>query len=75
MTSTLRSLKTPCFGSISILTISLFHLTGILYFHKLKNQVKIQKDKIQLYQNQIYVIKNFEDIVPEFITLLCGVID
>ena len=52
-----------------------FNLTGILYFPKLTNDVNIQKDKIQLYQNQVYVTDNVEGIVPEFLTLLRGVID
>ena len=52
-----------------------FNLTGILYFPKLKNDLNIQKDKIQLYQNQVFVTDNVEGIVPEFLTLLRGVID
>ena len=52
-----------------------FNLTGILYFPKLKNDINIQKDRIQLYQNQVYVTDNVEGIVPEFLTLLRGVID
>lgn len=52
-----------------------FHLTGILYFPKLSNDLNIQKDKIQLYQNQVFVTDNVEGIVPEFLTLLRGVID
>ena len=52
-----------------------FHLTGILYFPKLKNDINIQKDRIQLYQNQVFVTDNVEGIVPEFLTLLRGVID
>ena len=52
-----------------------FHLTGILYFPKLNNDINIQKDKIQLYQNQVFVTDNVEGIVPEFLTLLRGVID
>ncbi|WP_103327381.1 molecular chaperone HtpG [Bacteroidetes bacterium endosymbiont of Geopemphigus sp.] len=52
-----------------------FHLTGILYFPRLKNQVEVQKDKIQLYQNQVFVTDNVEGIVPEFLHLLRGVID
>ena len=52
-----------------------FNLTGILYFPKLTNDVNIQKDKIQLYQNQVFVTDNVEGIVPEFLTLLRGVID
>ena len=52
-----------------------FNLTGILYFPKLTNDLNIQKDKIQLYQNQVFVTDNVEGIVPEFLTLLRGVID
>ena len=52
-----------------------FNLTGILYFPKLSNDINIQKDKIQLYQNQVFVTDNVEGIVPEFLTLLRGVID
>ena len=52
-----------------------FNLTGILYFPKLNNDLNIQKDKIQLYQNQVFVTDNVEGIVPEFLTLLRGVID
>ena len=52
-----------------------FHLTGILYFPKMTNDLNIQKDKIQLYQNQVYVTDNVEGIVPEFLTMLRGVID
>jgi len=52
-----------------------FNLTGILYFPKLNNELNIQKDRIQLYQNQVFVTDNVEGIVPEFLTLLRGVID
>ena len=52
-----------------------FHLTGILYFPKMTNDMSIQKDKIQLYQNQVFVTDNVEGIVPEFLTMLRGVID
>jgi len=52
-----------------------FNLTGILYFPKMTNDLNIQKDKIQLYQNQVYVTDNVEGIVPEFLTMLRGVID
>lgn len=52
-----------------------FNLTGILYFPKLSNNLQIQKDKIQLYQNQVYVTDNVDGIVPEFLTMLKGVID
>src|SRR5210317_1594491 len=52
-----------------------FNLTGILYFPKLNNDLNVQKDRIQLYQNQVFVTDNVEGIVPEFLTLLRGVID
>ncbi len=52
-----------------------FHLTGILYFPRLSNDMTLQKDKIQLYQNQVFVTDNVEGIVPEFLTMLKGVID
>ncbi len=52
-----------------------FNLTGILYFPKIKNSVEIQKNKIQLYSNQVYVTDSVEGIVPEFLTLLHGVLD
>ena len=52
-----------------------FNLTGILYFPKMTNDLNIQKDKIQLYQNQVYITDNVEGIVPEFLTMLRGVID
>tara|TARA_R110002050_G_scaffold74772_4_gene160110 strand:- start:8355 stop:10292 length:1938 start_codon:yes stop_codon:yes gene_type:complete len=53
-----------------------FNLTGILYFPKMSNSdMNMQKDKIQLYQNQVYVTDNVEGIVPEFLTMLRGVID
>lgn len=52
-----------------------FHLTGILYFPKIRNNFEIQKNKIQLYCNQVYVTDSVEGIVPEFLTLLHGVID
>ncbi|MGC6430169.1 MAG: molecular chaperone HtpG [Jejuia sp.] len=52
-----------------------FNLTGILYFPKMTNDMQIQKDKIQLYQNQVFVTDNVEGIVPEFLTMLRGVID
>ena len=53
-----------------------FNLTGILYFPKMSNSdMSMQKDKIQLYQNQVYVTDNVEGIVPEFLTMLRGVID
>ncbi len=52
-----------------------FHLTGILYFPKIRTNFEIQKNKIQLYSNQVYVTDSVEGIVPEFLTLLHGVID
>ena len=52
-----------------------FNLTGILYFPKISNDLNMQKDKIQLYQNQVFVTDNVEGIVPEFLTLLRGIID
>ncbi len=52
-----------------------FNLTGILYFPKLENNMNMQKDKIQLYQNQVFVTDNVEGIVPDFLTMLRGVID
>jgi molecular chaperone HtpG len=52
-----------------------FNLTGILYFPKIKNNIEIQKNKIQLYCNQVFVTDSVEGIVPDFLTLLHGVID
>nr|WP_319942131.1 molecular chaperone HtpG [Portibacter marinus] len=52
-----------------------FNLTGILYFPKLNNSLEVQKNKIQLYSNQVYVTDDVKEIVPEFLTLLHGVID
>jgi len=52
-----------------------FNLTGILYFPKIKQSYEIQKDKIQLYSNQVFVTDEVSDIVPEFLMLLHGVID
>jgi len=52
-----------------------FNLTGILYFPKLKNTIEVQKNKIQLYCNQVFVTDSVEGIVPEFLTLLHGVLD
>jgi molecular chaperone HtpG len=52
-----------------------FNLTGILYFPKVKQRFEIQKDKIQLYSNQVFVTDEVKDIVPEFLMLLHGVID
>ena len=52
-----------------------FNLTGILYFPKIKNNIELQKNKIQLYCNQVFVTDQVEGIVPEFLTLLHGVID
>ena len=52
-----------------------FHLTGILYFPKIKNNLDLQRNKIQLYSNQVFVTDHVEGIVPDFLTLLHGVID
>lgn len=52
-----------------------FNLTGILYFPKIKKSIEIQKDKIQLYSNQVFVTDSVENIVPDFLTLLRGVLD
>jgi len=52
-----------------------FKLTGILYFPRLKNNLEVQKNKINLYSNQVFITDNVENIVPEFLTLLHGVID
>jgi molecular chaperone HtpG len=52
-----------------------FNLTGVLYFPKIKQSYEIQKDKIQLYSNQVFVTDEVKDIVPEFLMLLHGVID
>ena len=52
-----------------------FNLTGILYFPKIKNNVEVQKNKIQLYSNQVFITDSVENIVPEFLTLLHGVLD
>ena len=52
-----------------------FNLTGVLYFPRIKNNVEVQKNKIQLYCNQVFVTDSVENIVPEFLTLLHGVID
>lgn len=52
-----------------------FNLTGVLYFPKLSNKLEMPKDRIQLYSNQVYVTDNVENIVPDFLTLLRGVID
>jgi len=52
-----------------------FNLTGILYFPKLKESMEVQKNKIQLYSNQVFITDSVEEIVPEFLTLLHGVID
>lgn len=52
-----------------------FNLTGILYFPKVKKNIEVQKDKIQLYSNQVFITDDVKDIVPEFLTLLHGVID
>ena len=52
-----------------------FNLTGILYFPKIKENVEVQRNKINLYSNQVFITDNVEEIVPEFLTLLHGVID
>ncbi len=52
-----------------------FNLTGILYFPKLKENIEVQRNKINLYSNQVFITDNVEQIVPEFLTLLHGVID
>ena len=52
-----------------------FNLTGVLYFPRLNNSMELQKNKIQLYSNQVYVTDEVKDIVPEFLTMLHGVID
>jgi molecular chaperone HtpG len=52
-----------------------FHLTGVLYFPKIKNNIELQRNKIQLYCNQVFVTDSVEDIVPDYLTLLHGVID
>jgi len=52
-----------------------FNLTGVLYFPRIKNNVEVQKNKIQLYSNQVFITDSVENIVPEFLTLLHGVID
>lgn len=52
-----------------------FHLTGILFFPKIGHQFNVQKDRIQLYQNQVFVTDHVEGIVPEFLTFLRGVVD
>jgi len=52
-----------------------FHLTGILYFPRIKSNIELQRNKIQLYCNQVYVTDQVEGIVPDFLTLLHGVID
>ena len=52
-----------------------FKLTGILYFPKLQNNIQLQRNKIQLYSNQVFITDSVENIVPEFLTMLHGVID
>ena len=52
-----------------------FNLTGILYFPKLKNNIEVQKNKINLYSNQVFITDDVKNIVPEFLTLLHGIID
>ena len=51
-----------------------FNLTGILYFPKVNNSIEVQKNKIQLYSNQVYVTDDVSEIVPEFLTLLLSLI-
>lgn len=68
------------FGELPLFWIHLnvdypFNLTGVLYFPKIKQSYEIQKDKIQLYSNQVFVTDEVKDIVPEFLMLLHGVID
>jgi molecular chaperone HtpG len=69
-----QSFETPLFW-IHLNIDFPFNLTGILYFPKLGNAMEVQRNKIQLYSNQVYVTDNVKDIVPEFLTLLHGVID
>ncbi|WP_185849897.1 molecular chaperone HtpG [Blattabacterium cuenoti] len=52
-----------------------FRLTGILYFPKIENKIDLQRDRIHLYQNQVYITDNLEGVVPDFLSLLKGVID
>ena len=52
-----------------------FNLTGILYFPQLKKEMELRRDKIHLYSNQVFITDNVENIVPDFLTLLHGVID
>ena len=52
-----------------------FNLTGILYFPKIKDRLEVTKNKIQLYCNQVFVTDSVDNIVPDFLTLLHGVID
>ena len=52
-----------------------FNLTGILYFPKVKKEMDLQRNKIHLYSNQVFITDNVENIVPDFLTLLHGVID
>jgi molecular chaperone HtpG len=52
-----------------------FNLTGILYFPKVKRNIEVQRDKIQLYSNQVFITDSVENIVPDFLTLLHGIID
>ena len=52
-----------------------FTLTGVLYFPKIKDNVEVSRNKIQLYSNQVFVTDSVENIVPDFLTLLHGVID
>ncbi|MDL2230719.1 molecular chaperone HtpG [Alistipes sp. OttesenSCG-928-L06] len=73
--STLYPMAEPALFHIHLNIDYPFHLTGILYFPKIRNNFDIQKNKIQLYSNQVYVTDSVEGIVPEFLTLLHGVID
>ncbi len=68
------SMETPLFN-IHLNVDYPFNLTGILYFPKIKQNLEIQKNKIQLYSNQVFVTDSVEGIVPEFLTILHGVLD
>ncbi len=73
--SELYPMSEPALFHIHLNADEPFKLTGILYFPKIKNNIEIQKNKIQLYCNQVFVTDSVECIVPEFLTLLHGVID
>ena len=73
-TSTLMNFEDPLFH-IHLNVDFPFNLTGILYFPKLKKQMDLQKNRIHLYSNQVFITDNVENIVPDFLTLLHGVID